>query len=179
MLALKKKKQMEEIANDEKETTYSSGKLQFKKELPDLENIMPQAKIIKDKNDFMKFNVIYTPEKDSYWYGGKYEFSFTVSDQYPFNPPKVMCLTKIYHPNIDFQGNVCLNILKEDWKPILTIATCVAGVYYLFTEPNPNDPLNHEAANVMRENLETFKSNVKKSLKGGYCFGQDFPRFTK
>ena len=178
MIGLKKSKQMTEQVHEEKET-YSAGKLQIKKELPDLDNIMPQAKIIKKKkkDDFMNFKVVYTPESDSYWYGGKYEFSFSVPDSYPFNPPKVMCLTKIYHPNIDFQGNVCLNILKEDWKPTLSILTCVAGVYYLFTDPNPNDPLNHEAANVMRDNLETFKANVKKSLRGGWCFNQDFPRF--
>lgn len=97
-----------------------------------------------------------------------------------------MCLTKIYHPNIDFQGNVCLNILKEDWKPTLSVASVIAAVYFLFQQPNPTDPyilylilysLNHEAADVMRESLETFKNNVKKSLRGGYVFGQDFPRF--
>ena len=179
MIGLRKKKQMEEKVDEEKET-YSAGKLQFKKELGDLPNVLPQAKYEpnKDPKNFMNFTVTYTPERDSYWFGGKYKFSFEVSDQYPFSPPKVMCLTKIYHPNIDFQGNVCLNILKEDWKPTLTIATCLAGVYFLFTDPNPNDPLNHQAADVMRENLEQFKQNIKRSLKGGYCFGQEFPRFT-
>ena len=85
-----------------------------------------------------------------------------------------MCLSKIYHPNIYYSGKVCLNILKVDWKP----STVIAGIYFLFTDPNPTDPLNHDAATVMRANPNTFVANFKKSLKGGYQFGQDFPRFT-
>lgn len=111
-------------------------------ELPEL-YVIPQCKLTTDKNDIMNFKGLYTPDSDSLWYGGKYEFTISVPDSYPFNPPKVMCNTKIYHPNIDFKGNVCLNILKEDWKPTLNVSTVIAGIYFLFTDPNPNDPLNH------------------------------------
>ena len=55
---------------------------------------------------------------------------------------QVKCEQKIYHPNIDLEGNVCLNILREDWKPVLTINSVVYGLQYLFLEPNPDDPLN-------------------------------------
>ena len=56
---------------------------------------------------------------------------------------QVMCLTKIYHPNIDLEGHVCLNILRDDWKPVLDINAVIYGIVYLFYESNPNDPLNH------------------------------------
>ena len=56
-----------------------------------------------------------------------------------------MCLTKIYHPNIDLEGHVCLNILRDDWKPVLDINAVIYGIIYLLYEPNPNDPLNHGA----------------------------------
>jgi ubiquitin-conjugating enzyme E2 M len=49
---------------------------------------------------------------------------------------------KIYHPNIDLEGNVCLNILREDWKPVLNLQSIVVGLQFLFLEPNPDDPLN-------------------------------------
>ena len=180
MIGLKKRKGMTEKTNTD-EDNYSAGKLLFKEEYPSLDTLLPQAKLVPNpnKSDIMNFKMVYTPDSESYWYGGKYEFTFSVPDKFPFDPPKVMCLTKIYHPNIDYQGNVCLNILRDDWKPTFTVSSCVVGVYYLFVAPNPNDPLNHEAANVMRENLETFKSNVKKTLRGGYCFGQNFSRFTR
>ena len=173
----KKKKMMEEKT----EEAISIGKIKLTKEMPDTERELPisvpQAKLIRNKNSIMDFEVEYTPDPSSFWYGGKYLFSFHFPDDYPINGPKVMCKTKIYHPNIDYNGNVCLNMLKDDWNPTYTGTSCVAGVYYLFIEPNPNDPLNHEVAKIMRENKEQFKENVKRTLKGGCLFGQQFPYF--
>ena len=180
MFRLQKQQQQVQNTTQEESTSdkVSLGQLQFQKELKDL-TLIPQCKMIpsKDKNDIMNFTCIYTPEKESYWYGGKYEFSISIPDTYNIDPPKVFCNTKIYHPNIDLKGNVCLNILKNDWKPTLTVSTVIAGIYFLFTDPNPNDPLNHEAATVMRDDLDKFIDNVKKSLKGGRVDGEDFPKF--
>ncbi|KAJ6353170.1 hypothetical protein OIU76_002225 [Salix suchowensis] len=100
-------------------------------------------------------------------------FSFQVSAIYPHEAPKVKCKTKVYHPNIDLEGNVCLNILREDWKPVLSINTIIYGLYHLFTEPNWEDPLNHDAAAVLRDNPKMFESNVRRALSGGYV-GQTF-----
>ena len=181
MIGLKKKKKMVE----ETEEKPSSGRIKLARELPELKKDLsisvPQAKYIpnSDKNNIMEFDVEYTPDKDSYWYGGKYLFSFHFPDDFSFSPPKVMCKTKIYHPNIDYDGNVCLNMLKDDWNATYNTTSCIAGVYYLFVNPNPNDPLNHEVANIMRDNLEQFKENIRKSLKGGNMFGQTFPKFSK
>eukprot|EP00340_Litonotus_pictus_P005044 CAMPEP_0170518954 /NCGR_PEP_ID=MMETSP0209-20121228/4529_1 /TAXON_ID=665100 ORGANISM="Litonotus pictus, Strain P1" /NCGR_SAMPLE_ID=MMETSP0209 /ASSEMBLY_ACC=CAM_ASM_000301 /LENGTH=169 /DNA_ID=CAMNT_0010804707 /DNA_START=29 /DNA_END=538 /DNA_ORIENTATION=- len=159
-------------------STVSTGLLQFKKEVGDLESSMiPQGKLYLNKNDLRSFKVDYTPDKDSFWYPGVYSFTFTIPDNYSITPPKVSCSTKIYHPNIDFQGNVCLNILKEDWKPTLNMAAVVASVYFLFYDPNPKDPLNHQAAELMRDNKDGFVANVKKTLKGGQVFGESFPKF--
>ena len=179
MIGLKKKKKMQEIT----ENTQSEGLLKLKREMPeiirDLPTNVPQARLIRDKNKVMDFDVEYTPDAESIWHGGKYLFSFHFEDDYPYTAPKVMCKTKIYHPNIDYDGNVCLNMLKDDWNPTYTGISCIAGVYYLFVEPNPNDPLNHEVAKLMREDKNAFIANVKKTLRGGYQFNQQFPKFTK
>jgi ubiquitin-conjugating enzyme E2 M len=79
----------------------------------------------------------------------------------------VKCVDKIYHPNIDLKGNVCLNLLKNDWTAILSTQQVVHGLLFLFVEPNPADPLNIEAAKVMRDNPSQFKRNVDKALRGG------------
>lgn len=71
-----------------------------------------------------------------FYRGGKFTFSFRVGPNYPHEPPKVKCETPVYHPNIDLEGNVCLNILREDWKPVLTINSIVYGLQYLFLVRN-------------------------------------------
>ena len=161
----------------------STGEIYLAKEMPQIEKDLslnvPQARLIREQGKIMDFEVEYIPDSGSYWHGGKYLFSFHFPEDYPFNPPKVMCKTKIYHPNIDYDGNVCLNMLKEDWNPTLTGISCIAGVYQLFVEPNPNDPLNHDVAKLMRDDISQFKENVKRTLRGGYQFGQQFPKFTR
>ena len=89
---------------------------------------------------------------DCLWKGGVYDFTINVSTTYPHEAPKCHCNTPIYHPNIDLQGNVCLNILRADWKPVLGMNAVMLGLIFLFMEPNDLDPLNHEAAAVMRAN---------------------------
>mmetsp|Transcript_2820 Transcript_2820/g.2836 ORF Transcript_2820/g.2836 Transcript_2820/m.2836 type:complete len:87 (+) Transcript_2820:630-890(+) len=85
----------------------------------------------------------------------------------------------IYHPNINLQGNVCLNILREDWKPVLDINAVIYGLIYLFYEPNPSDPLNHEAAELLRKDVNQFKLLVNRTLRGGMLDGNHFPRLVK
>tara|TARA_B110000285_G_scaffold12113_1_gene12021 strand:- start:27 stop:413 length:387 start_codon:yes stop_codon:yes gene_type:complete len=121
-------------------------------------------------------NVDLTAQDGCIWQGGKYIFSIEVPNNYPFAPPKCKLQTPIYHPNIDLEGNVCLNILREDWKPVLGVNSVILGLIFLFIEPNPNDPLNHEAAKHMRENPNGFVQQVKKTLKGGHFEGLNFPK---
>lgn len=100
-------------------------------------------------NDLTNFTVTVRPDT-GFWAGARYIFHFAIHQDYPHKAPKVLCQTKIYHPNIDLEGNVCLNILKEDWKPVLDINAVIYGLVYLFYEPNPDDPLNREAADLFR-----------------------------
>lgn len=72
--------------------------------------------------------------------GGAFLFTFHVTPAYPHDPPKVKCKTKVYHPNIDLEGNVCLNILREDWKPVLNINTIIYGLNHLFVVSRPISP---------------------------------------
>ena len=118
--------------------------------------------------------------QEGMYQGGKWEFLLDCPPDYPSNPPKVLCTTQIYHPNIDLQGNVCLSILRVDgennWTPILDFNSLADGLNFLFTDPNPEDPLNVEAGEAMKSNLAEFERTVKRTLRGGRFFGKDFPR---
>ena len=118
-----------------------------------------------DKDDLLNFRLAIKPD-EGFWKGGIFQFSFSIKPMYPHEAPKVLCLQKVYHPNIDLEGHVCLNILREDWKPILSISSCVYGLLHLFLEPNPNDPLNKEAAEELRKDKDGFKRSVERSLRG-------------
>jgi ubiquitin-conjugating enzyme E2 M len=84
--------------------------------------------------------------------------------------------SQIYHPNINEEGAVCLNILRQDWKPVLTLGSVIIGLMTLFLEPNPGDPLNHDAAKMMIEKPQEFERTVKRTLAGGNYFGRNFPK---
>ncbi|RWS17651.1 NEDD8-conjugating enzyme Ubc12-like protein [Dinothrombium tinctorium] len=131
-----------------------------------------------DPDDLLNFKLIISPD-EGFYKGGKFVFSFKVSSNYPHEPPKVKCETMVYHPNIDLEGNVCLNILREDWKPVLTINSIVYGLQYLFLEPNPEDPLNKEAAEVLQNNRRLFEQNVRKAMLGGVVGNTYFERCLK
>lgn len=111
--------------------------------------------------------------------GGSFNFTFAINNNFPHEPPKVKCTQKIYHPNIDLEGNVCLNILREDWKPVLPLNAVMVGLQFLFLEPNPSDPLNKEAAEDLRLTKEQFKRHVKDSMQGGFVNRVQFDRVLK
>ncbi len=126
-------------------------------------------------NDLTNFNVIISPDS-GFWLGARYQFSFVIPGLYPHEPPKVTCGTKIYHPNINLEGAVCLNILREDWKPVLDVNAVIYGLIYLFYEPNPDDPLNREAADLFRTDKKQFATVVKRTLQGYSHAGESFPK---
>ena len=162
------------------EKVLESGELMWKKELPQMDlKAIPQCKLIMDEKDIMNFKVIITPDKESWWYGESYTFTISIPSNYNYVPPKVHCETRVYHPNIDLSGNVCLNILRKDWNPVLNVSAVIVGLNYLFLEPEPNDPLNHDAAATMRDNIDLFVKNVKNSVKGYAVNGEYFGRFVK
>jgi len=136
-LAPKKKEEVKE----EKENVKTAGWHRMQSDLSNLE--IPDGVKLKfnDQKDIMNFSISLTPS-DGYWKSATFNFKFTVPDDYPYTPPKIVCLDKIYHPNIDWQGAVCLNILRKDWKPILDTQAIIHGLIFLFLEPNPDDPLN-------------------------------------
>ena len=126
-------------------------------------------------NDLTVFEVTITPDS-GFWKNAKYKFKFDIPDHYPHTPPKVHCDTKIYHPNINLEGKVCLNILREDWKPVLDINAVIYGLIFLFYEPNPDDPLNHEAAELFRKDTKNFERLVQRTLRGGMMDGVHFDK---
>ena len=90
--------------------------------------------------------------QDSPYEGGVFELELFLPEEYPMAAPKVRFLTKIYHPNIDTLGRICLDILKDKWSPALQIRTVLLSIQALLSAPNPDDPLSEKIAKAWKDN---------------------------
>ena len=98
---------------------------------------------------------------DSPYQGGIFELDIRFPIEYPFKPPKVVFQTKIYHPNINSVGIICLDILKDKWSPALTITKVLLSICSLLTDPNPEDPLMPDIANLYRTDKTEYNNMAK------------------
>jgi len=93
--------------------------------------------------------------------GGTFQIEIKVTDGYPFEPPKMKFLTRVWHPNISSQtGAICLDILKDQWSPALTIKTALLSLQALLCSPEPNDPQDAEVANMYKTNIQLFNNTA-------------------
>jgi hypothetical protein len=89
-----------------------------------------------------------------------YQFNFSIQQDYPFSPPKVVCATKVYHPNVSFyDGKVCLG-MRDWWRPINDVSTVIHGLCDIFRNPVVDIPVNAQAADLLKENEEQFRRVV-------------------
>jgi len=114
---------------------------------------------IKDTDIFVWEATIMGPT-DTPYYGGIFTLAISIPTDYPFKPPKVQFITKIYHPNISPQGAICLDILKDKWSPALNISNILLSICSLLDDPNPDDPLVPDIADLFKSDKERYRQNA-------------------
>lgn len=101
------------------------------------------------------------PIKTSYE-GGVFVVDIVITDEYPFKPPKMKFDTKIWHPNISsVTGAICLDILKNEWTPALTIRTALISLQALMCDPVPDDPQDAQVAKQYKTDKKAFEETAK------------------
>ncbi|KAJ8494033.1 hypothetical protein OPV22_015754 [Ensete ventricosum] len=98
---------------------------------------------------------------DSPYAGGVFLVTIHFPPDYPFKPPKVAFKTKVFHPNINSNGSICLDILKEQWSPALTISKVLLSICSLLTDPNPDDPLVPEIAHMYKADKTKYETTAR------------------
>ncbi|XP_072795718.1 ubiquitin-conjugating enzyme E2 D3 isoform X1 [Vicugna pacos] len=93
---------------------------------------------------------------DSPYQGGVFFLTIHFPTDYPFKPPKVAFTTRIYHPNINSNGSICLDILRSQWSPALTISKVLLSICSLLCDPNPDDPLVPEIARIYKTDRDKY-----------------------
>ena len=94
--------------------------------------------------------------------GGTFDLELFLPEDYPMAPPKVLFRTKIFHPNIDKLGRICLDILKPDkWSPALQIRTVLLSIQLLMSSPNVDDPLDQSIADAFKSDLASAQKTAQ------------------
>jgi len=134
----------------------SAAEIRIQKDLALVETNEDAASIVFDNpNDLTQFTLSVSPNKGP-WSGGVFDFAFEIKPDYPYSPPKVVCETKMYHPNVSFyDGKVCLG-MRDWWRPVHDVSTVIHGIVGMFYEPVVEIPVNVQAADLLKENEEQF-----------------------
>ena len=112
-------------------------------------------------DDIFKWEATIIGPTETVYEGGVFKLLIHFSDRYPFKPPKIRFLTRIYHPNINSSGGICLDILKDQWSPALTISKVLLSICSLLSDPNPDDPLVPDIADEYMNDRETYNNTAK------------------
>ena len=135
----------------------------IKKEYHDLQkekNSNVQVKLV--SNDYRHWKGRIKGPIDTCYQGGIFDVDIVIPDDYPFKPPKMKFDTKIWHPNISsVTGAICLDILKNEWTPALTIRTALISLQALMCEPVPNDPQDAVVAKQYMTDINLFNQTAK------------------
>ena len=140
---------------------YTMSSKRIQKEHQDLSKDAPENCSAGPRGDnlYIWDATIIGPTESPYT-GGLFKLEIHFPSDYPFKPPKVTFLTKIYHPNINSYGNICLDILKDQWSPALTVSKVLLSICSLLNDPNPKDPLVPDIAHLYEKDRAKYEENA-------------------
>eukprot|EP01103_Thecamoeba_quadrilineata_P004917 TRINITY_DN1478_c0_g1_i2.p1 TRINITY_DN1478_c0_g1~~TRINITY_DN1478_c0_g1_i2.p1 ORF type:complete len:173 (+),score=8.71 TRINITY_DN1478_c0_g1_i2:76-519(+) len=134
----------------------------IQKELTDIEREPPTCcSAGPSGQDMFHWTASIMGPSDSPYTSGVFFLNIHFPTDYPFKPPKINFTTKIYHPNINANGGICLDILKDQWSPALTISKVLLSICSLLTDPNPDDPLVPEIANLYKTDRNKYEVTAR------------------
>ena len=113
------------------------------------------------KDDLYNWEGVIMGPNDSPYAGGVFKLNIRFPTDYPFKQPHIEFTTKIFHPNINSAGGICLDILKSQWSPALTISKVLLSILSLLTDPNPADPLVPDIAALYKADRAAYEMKAR------------------
>ena len=114
--------------------------------------------------DIFKWKATIQGPEDTVYQGFLFKLSVQFPESYPYSPPSVKFVSKCFHPNVDMDGNICLDILKDKWSALYDVSSILISIQSLLAEPNNESPLNGHASRLWSDQeafriyLSTFSS---------------------
>ncbi|EEF38716.1 ubiquitin-conjugating enzyme e2S, putative [Ricinus communis] len=135
---------------------------QLAKELKNLDESPPEGiKVGVNDDDFSTIYADIEGPAGTPYENGLFRMKLLLSRDFPYSPPKGYFLTKIFHPNIATNGEICVNTLKKDWNPSLGLRHVLIVVRCLLIEPFPESALNEQAGKMLLENYDEYARHAR------------------
>jgi len=129
-------------------------------------------------DDLFNWEIIIIGPPETPYEGGYFKARLVFPRDYPMKPPKMKFISKIWHPNVHSNGDVCISILhdpgddqygyekaSERWLPVHTVETILVSVISMLADPNDESPANIDAAKMWREDRKEFKKRVARCVR--------------
>ncbi|KAF8803511.1 ubiquitin-conjugating enzyme, partial [Phlegmacium glaucopus] len=119
---------------------------------------------VKDDNIF-EWKCSIKAASESPYKNGTFNFNLTLPQNYPFKAPTVTFTTKIYHPGINEEGAICVPVLRDEWKPSVTLSSVLSIIQEKVNNPSPDDPFEPDIAALLKNDKNKFLANAKEWTK--------------
>ena len=159
---------LDDLAEDERAGSGTGGAKSIKRQLKQINYLTNEEK---NNTPWINVSPVYSDiyhllagiegPPDTPYEGGVFWIGVRFPRSYPFRPPKVRFLTRIYHPNIDSQGSICLDILEYAWTSALTIFLVLVSICSILDDPGLENPLVPEIAEIYCKNYDLYSQNAR------------------
>ncbi|KAI6039941.1 ubiquitin-conjugating enzyme [Pisolithus marmoratus] len=138
----------------------------IQKELRDIKEKPIDGIFVEPENDnLFVWNCTVKGASDTPYKGGTFRFKLELPSSFPFKAPTVVFQTKIYHPGINDEGHICVPILRDEWKPSVTLSTVLAVIQEKVNNPSADDPFEPDIAALMKTDKAKFLAMAKEHTK--------------
>ncbi|TFK27391.1 UBC-like protein [Coprinopsis marcescibilis] len=119
---------------------------------------------VDDDNQF-EWKCSIKADSESPYKGGTFNLKLSLPPNFPFKAPTVTFTTKIYHPGINEEGAICVPVLRDEWKPTITLSSVLHIIQDKLNNPSPDDPFEPAIAGVLKNDKAKFLATAKEWTK--------------
>ena len=105
---------------------------------------------------------------DTLFEGATFPLTMTFKEEYPAKPPHVRFEAFVFHPNVYKDGNICLDLLQNNWSPLYNVSSILLAIQTLLSDPNPDSPANTRAAQLFTSDQREYLRQVRKCVEDSW-----------